>query len=140
MSEFSELKAAYTALTGKNPPPMSADKLRAKIAELQGQSQPTAEQPSQGPSETPEQPGASEPPAEQAAATAPAEHVEQTEADELGVLGLTLDDDGLVTLELLTGLSGPNVCLSAKDAYRCGPTEAVRFVRGDLAKPGQVRA
>jgi hypothetical protein len=31
MSEFKELKAEYIALAGKNPPPMSADALRAKV-------------------------------------------------------------------------------------------------------------
>ena len=59
-----------------------------------------------------------------------------SDQDELAALGLTIDDDGLVSLELLTGLSGPDICLSAKDAYRCGPAEAIRFVRGELAIPG----
>lgn len=60
--------------------------------------------------------------------------------DELAELGLVVDPDGKVTLELLTGLSGPEFSLAPKERYRCAPTEAVRLTRATFARQGEVTA
>lgn len=51
---------------------------------------------------------------------------------------LVVDDDGMVSLEMLTGLSGPTVCLANGDPYRCEPQEACRLARAEFARQAQL--
>jgi hypothetical protein len=71
--------------------------------------------------------------------TVPALASEQSQ-DELFELNLVLDADGLVTLEMLTGLSGPSISLAPKDPYRCEAAEAVRLTRAGFAQQGTPKA
>lgn len=222
MSEFSDLKAEYVRLAGKNPPPMSAEKLAEKVTELQA----AAEQAEKAAAETAEaeRVAAENAAAEKAAAEkAEAERVasekaaaekpkagrpveallgsdilpasieltptlsvqlgdvvghafevsglsvdefnaqhpshreEQLQAaiaemrqaaeqaaegaaapsleEELDALGLTADSHGVVEITMLTGLSGPGICLVNGDPHSCTAAEAVRLVRSGAAQP-----
>lgn len=70
---------------------------------------------------------------------------EQTKVEAAEILdpadfGLVVDDDGMVSLEMLTGLSGPKVCLAKGDPHRCEPQEACRLVRAEFARAAQPAA
>ncbi|RST30152.1 hypothetical protein HMF7854_04415 [Sphingomonas ginkgonis] len=55
---------------------------------------------------------------------------------DLAELDLVLGEDGRVLIEMLTGLSGPELSLSPGDPHRAEPAEAVRLVRAQFAKKG----
>lgn len=146
MSDFKELKAEYVRLAGKNPPPMSADALRAKIDELKASAEQSAE--SGAAPQPPTTDGAS---GEASNSDAnPAEHQTETQgtvptpppapaqepngiAVELEELGLVMDAEGNVGLVMTAGLSGPDICLSPKDSHICPAREAVSLVRAGFA-------
>jgi hypothetical protein len=147
MSKFAELKAEYIALAGKNPPPMSADALQAKVDELKAaaaaaeQNPPAQDPPAQDPPapDSPEQdpttsnegdtPSAGDEPVPSEEAEAD-QSVEETCAE----LGLEVDSEGNVEVEMLTGLSGPTVCLTRGDRHTCSAAEAVRLVQSGAAQ------
>lgn len=57
--------------------------------------------------------------------------------EQLAELGLGVGDDGLVEVEVLTGLSGPDFSLSPRQRHRCSPREAVSLaLAGFAAQPG----
>lgn len=133
MSDFKELKAAYIALAGKNPPPMSTDALRARVDELKAiaaQQDPPAQDPPA------QDPPAQDPPAQ----APPGEQDEVPGADEQSVedacaeLGLAVDADGHCAVEIVTSVSG-GINLVTGDAHRFEAAEAVRAVRAGIAKP-----
>jgi hypothetical protein len=59
---------------------------------------------------------------------------EQSVEDACAELGLTVND-GQADVEMLTGLSGPDVCLIKGDPHVCAADEAVRLVRAGYARP-----
>lgn len=92
---------------------------------------------------TPPQP---EPPAETAAAEPasadPAPDAAQEPAaaqpslaEQLEVLGLTIDQAGMVPLRMLTSMSGPSIDLARGNPHRCDPEEAIRLVQANFAEP-----
>lgn len=54
--------------------------------------------------------------------------------DELEEVDLVIGEDGLAGLEMLSGLSGPEISLAPGDPHRCPVDEAIRLVRAGLAK------
>ena len=131
-------------------------KVQADVAGAQAEAEPAAEAPAdvdvagdqveaEPAAEAPaEDAGADDPAEAEPAAEAPADvdvAGDQVEAEpsieaELAELDLVVDGDGLVTLELLTGLAGPRQSWSPKDPYRCSPGEAIRLTRVQFARPG----
>lgn len=85
----------------------------------------------------PAQPPVEQPPVEQ-----PPEQPEpdnppgapETTEDEPAELGLSVDEDGLVSLVMLVGLCGPDLSLSPRDEHRCAPAAAVRLIRAGFAR------
>jgi hypothetical protein len=160
MSEFNELKAEYKALSGKNAPPMSADNLRAKIAELKEAAHPSVDAAAQTSAEgAPPSAGADPVPEAKIADSAsplPVDHdgsaaaepqidhgvSDHAEGDEdeasleeqLAELGIEADADGNASIEMLTSLSGPEINLGPGDEHHCSAAEAVRMVRAGFAK------
>lgn len=161
MSEFSELKARYIALANKNPPPMGADALRAKVAELEAAAAEAASQSGSAPIADAGVPPAEAKAAEDvarpqagernvdhegsAASEPQVDHGANPDAVEapadvsiegqLGELGLKVNADGDVELEMLVGFSGPEINVGPGDEHRCGAAEAVRLVHAGIAKP-----
>lgn len=71
------------------------------------------------------------PAAEAARAPAPPSPVD----DAIAALGLVVEpEDGLVALQMLTGMGGPDISLVSGDTYRCPPEQAVRLVRACFAR------
>ena len=60
--------------------------------------------------------------------------------EQLAQVRLQLDEDGLVTLAMECGLSGPDLCLAPGDEHRCAPDEAVRLAAAGFARQGPLKA
>jgi hypothetical protein len=155
MSELSQLRADYKALSNKNASPgWNAEQLQAKIAELKAAAaqppvDPEAEAKAAAEKEAAEKEAADRAAAEKEAADkaaaaaaeastpsaggdpAPEQSVEEACAD----LGLTIEKDGHCAIEMLTGLCGPDVNLVRGDPHRCEAAEASRLVRAGYALP-----